>query len=116
MAIDLDSIKLHLAQAIDSLMLPDDPNEAVADAFHQLNEAFNETQAEDYYVGANLADVYGRLRDYEDTTGCTWVSRQYLEKAQHLTKQEKRDFCRSLLELYNGLDMQPLTAKKAIAQ
>lgn len=94
-----------LSKAIDSLMLPDDTNEGVADAFHELSVALTHTD-ETELQSQEVSELLVKLRDYADTSACTWVSRRYLEKAQTLSKLEKREFCRSLVLLYTTLETQ----------
>ncbi len=112
MAADFARARELLAKALDAVMLPDDIDEGIADAFYELSLAFNGSDSSNI-SDSLVADAYEKLRAYEDTSDCTWVSRRHLEKAQMLSRAEKRDFCRCLLDLYTMLEARAQTDNAA---
>jgi len=112
MPVDFATARGHLSKALDAVMLPDDINQGTADAFYELSLAFEGSDSSN--IGESLvAEIYNKLRSYEDTSDCTWVSRRHLEKAQMLSRAEKRDFCRCLLDLYTILEARAQTDNAA---
>ena len=103
MQIDFSHARESLGKAVDALMLADDAYEAIADAFQELNLAFSKFSDIDLRDSA-IADIYEKLQSYGDISQCTWVSRRHLEKAQTLSRVEKKDFCRCLLHLYTTIE------------
>ena len=91
MAVDFAAAREPLGKALDAVMLPDDINEGIADAFYELSREFNGSDSSSI-SDSLVAEVYEKLRGYEDTSDCTWVSRRHLKKAQMLSRAEKRDF------------------------
>ena len=112
MAIDFTTAREPLAKALNAIMLPDDIDEGIADAFYELSLAFDGSESSNI-SDSLVAEAYNKLRSYEDTSDCTWVSRRHLEKAQMLSRAEKRDFCRCLLDLYTMLEARAQTDNAA---
>lgn len=89
----LEATKYQLAKAVGILLVPEDTDQAVADAIYELNFDFKNITAKDFEVDAEL-DAWNVIEPALKGQG------SYLARAQAMSHSQKKAFANAVLDLY----------------
>lgn len=89
----LEATKYQLAKAVGILLVPEDTDQAIADAIYELNFDFKNITANDFDDDAEL-DAWNVIEPALKGQGT------YLARAQAMSHSQKKEFAEAVLTLY----------------